>query len=246
MFFFDPPLAFWITGVFGLAGLATWPSLLAAFATLLAASGGVPVLLMGLIAGAWVDRLRRRPLMIAADLARALVLLLIPLGAIFGFLSIGLLYAAVILTSIFTVFFESAYQAYLPSLVTRAHLVEGNSKLALSGSLAEVLGPGLAGFLVQALTAPIAILVDSLSFVVSAVSLTIIRHTEAPPAIQHERQPIGHEMVEGVRTIWHDPIPVSYTHLRAHETVLDLVCSLLLEKKKTRTLHTSTLQNNYI
>ena len=171
----------------------------------LAASGAVPVLLMGLVAGAGVDRLRRRPLMIAADLARALILLLIPLGAVFGFLSIGLLYAAVILTSIFTVFFDSAYQAYLPSLVTRAHLVEGNSKLALSGSLAEVLGPGLAGFLVQALTAPVAILVDSLSFVVSAVSLTTIRHSEAPPAVQHERRPIGHEMIEGMRTIWHDP-----------------------------------------
>lgn len=171
----------------------------------LSAAGAVPVLLMGLFAGAWVDRLRRRPLMIAADLARALTLLMIPLAAAAGFLNMGLLYAVVVLTSVFTVFFDSAYQAYLPALITREHLIEGNSKLALSGSLAEVLGPGLAGFLVQALTAPIAILFDSLSFVVSAISVGAIRQSEPAPVPHHERRPLVHEMIEGVRMIWHDP-----------------------------------------
>lgn len=98
-----------------------------------------PVLTIGLFAGAWVDRLRRRPLMIVTDLVRALILLDILLAAAFGFLDMSLLYAVVLFSSICTVLFDSAYHAYLPTLVTREHLIEGNSRLALSSSLAEVL-----------------------------------------------------------------------------------------------------------
>ena len=171
----------------------------------LAASAALPVLTIGLFAGAWVDRLRRRPLMIVTDLVRALILLSVPLAAAFGFLDMSLLYAVVLFSSICTVLFDSAYHAYLPTLVTREHLIEGNSRLALSSSLAEVLGPGLAGVLVQALTAPVAILVDSLSFVVSAFSLAAIRQPETMPAAPAERQPIGHEIIEGLAAVWHEP-----------------------------------------
>lgn len=103
----------------------------------LSALGGLPVIVFGIFAGVWVDRLRRRPLMMIADLGRAFLLGVIPLSAALGFLRIELVYGIVILAIMSGVFFNTAYRAYLPSLTDRTHLVEGNSKLALSSSLAE-------------------------------------------------------------------------------------------------------------
>lgn len=148
---------------------------------LLTALTSAPVLVFGLIAGVWVDRLRRRPIMMAADVGRALLLGTIPLAALWGALRVEHLYAVAALTGALTVFFEVAYRSYLPSLVERENIVEGNSKLGLSSSLVEIFGDGLAGFLVQALTAPIAILVDALTFVFSALSLALIRKPEPAP-----------------------------------------------------------------
>jgi predicted MFS family arabinose efflux permease len=176
---------------------------------LLAAVGSVAILLASLPAGVWVDRLRRKPVMIWADVGRAVLLLTIPVAALTGRLGIELLCAVIALTGVLTVLFDAAYEAYLPSLVARENLMEGNSKLAVSSSLAEVLGPGLAGFLIQALTVPIAILFDSLSFIASVVSLIFIRKIEPPPAEKHERQHILREINEGLRFVWHEP------HLRA-------------------------------
>ena len=176
---------------------------------LLTAVGSVAILLASLPAGVWVDRLRRKPVMIWADVGRAALLLTIPVAAFTGQLGIGLLCAVIALTGVLTVLFEAAYEAYLPSLVARENLLEGNSKLAVSSSLAEVLGPGLAGFLIQAITAPLAILFDSLSFLASVVSLIVIRKPEPPPAAAHERQHVLREMRDGLRFVWHEP------HLRA-------------------------------
>ncbi len=176
---------------------------------LLTAVGSVAILLASLPAGVWVDRLRRKSVMIWADAGRAVLLLTVPVAAFTGQLGLGLLCAVIALTGVLTVLFDAAYEAYLPSLVARENLLEGNSKLAMSSSLAEVLGPGLAGFLIQVITAPLAILFDSLSFLASVVSLIVIRKPEPPPAAAHERQRVLREMRDGLRFVWHEP------HLRA-------------------------------
>jgi predicted MFS family arabinose efflux permease len=166
-------------------------------------------LLISLPAGVWIDRLRRKPIMIADDLGRALVVASIPIAALAQRLSLEQLYVVVALNGGFTVLFEAAYEAYLPALISREKLVDGNSKLALSSSMAEVLGPGLAGFLVQLLTAPIAMAVDALSFLASIGSLMFIRQPEPPPGSLETRRHLVHEMIEGVRWVWND------RHLRA-------------------------------
>jgi MFS family permease len=142
----------------------------------------IPWLLIGMFAGVWVDRLRRRPLMIAADLGRAILLALIPLTAILGGLQMWHLFVIGFLVGIGNVFFEIAYYAYLPALVGREGLVEGNSKLTASASASEVVGPGLGGILTQAITAPLAILFDALSFFASAGALIHIRKPEPLPS----------------------------------------------------------------
>ena len=113
-----------------------------AFSTAVAS---VPVLLFGLFAGVWVDRLRRRPILIAMDLARMVLLLTIPAAALTGHLNIELLYVVVAAMSVLGLVFETAYHAYLPSLVEREQIVEGNSRLSTSESLAEIGGPAIAG-----------------------------------------------------------------------------------------------------
>jgi MFS family permease len=172
---------------------------------LLSALGGAAVLVFGLVAGIWADRVRRRPILIAADLGRAAVLASIPAAAIAGVLGMGQLYAVAAVAGVMTVFFDVAYQAYLPALVERNQILEGNSKLALSSSIAEIAGPGLTGFLVQLITAPIAILFDAVSFLISALLVMGIRRREAPPA----RQPPEHLLAEalaGLRRIFADPV----------------------------------------
>ena len=134
----------------------------------LAAAAGLPHLLFGLFAGAWVDRLRRRPVMIAADIARAVLLATIPVAAALGALRIELLVAVAFLVETFTVFFDIAYLTYIPSLVSREGLVEANSRLEATASGAQVIGPALGGTLVRVLGAPLALVVDALSYLVSA------------------------------------------------------------------------------
>ncbi len=170
----------------------------------IAALGSAVVLLISLPAGVWVDRLRRKPIMIAADLGRALLVASIPIAALTQQLRLEQLYVVVALNGGLTVLFNAAYEAYLPSLIARENLVDGNSKLALSSSMAEVLGPGLAGFLVQWLTAPIAMAADAVSFLASIGSLVLIRTTEPPPAPIETRRHLAHEMIEGVRWVWGD------------------------------------------
>ena len=149
--------------------------------SLLGVLGFLPFILFAMPAGVWVDRLRRRPILIASDTARAILLMLIPILWAAGALRIWHLLALQFLIGGFTVFFDVSYQAYLPALVEREDLVDGNSKMYLSSSVAQVAGPSTAGGLIAAITAPYAILVDALSFVVSAVCMVRIHHVEVLP-----------------------------------------------------------------
>ena len=142
----------------------------------------LPFLLFTLPAGVWVDRLPRRPILVIADAGRALALGSIPLVAAVGHLTLAQLYVAGFVTGTLTVFFDVAYQSYLPSIVEREQLVDGNAKLEISRSAAQIGGPGLGGVLVRAFTAPYAILADAVSYLCSAAFLFGIRTKEVVPA----------------------------------------------------------------
>ncbi len=145
----------------------------------------LPFILFSLPAGVWVDRLRRRPILIVADLGRAATILSIPIAFYFDALTIWQLYLVGFINGTFTVFFDVAYQSYLPSIVERDQLVEGNSKLEITRAAAQILGPGLAGILIEVLRAPIAMLIDSISYLFSAAFLFWIRRPE-PPMEEHD------------------------------------------------------------
>jgi predicted MFS family arabinose efflux permease len=163
-------------------------------------------LLVGLVAGAWVDRLRRRPVLIWADLGRAVLLASIPVAFALGVLTYWQLLAVSGLTAILSTFFDSADNAYLPTIVERERLVEANAALAASGSAAEFMAFGISGFLVQLFTAPIAIAIDAVSFVVSALLLGTIRQAEEPPPPKADREPVMDEIREGLHLVIHDPV----------------------------------------
>jgi predicted MFS family arabinose efflux permease len=170
------------------------------------AVGAASALLFGLVAGVFVDRMRRRPIMIVADLARAAILLSIPIAAYYHRLAMAQLYVVIALAGFFTVFFDVAYQTYLPSLVERENLLEGNSKLAMSTAAAEIAGPSLTGVLVQLLTAPIAILFDAFSFLFSALCVSLIRKPEPayqPPAVVNNPK---QEAMAGLRFVMKHPL----------------------------------------
>jgi len=163
----------------------------------------LPFILVGLPAGVWVDRLRRRPILIAGDLGRAVLLGSIPIAYALDGLTILQLYVVAFLTGICTVFFDVAYQAYLPALVDRDQLVEGNSKLEISRSGSQLAGPGVAGGLIELLKAPVAIAADALSFLVSLGFLFGIRKPE-PPVARHadgDRASMRREIGEGLRYV---------------------------------------------
>lgn len=138
----------------------------------------LPLVLFGLPAGVWVDRVRKRQVLIATDIGRALLLATVPVAAVTARLSMSQLYVVSFGMGTLAALFRVAYGSYLPTVVSRQDLAEGNAKLALAEAVARVGGPGVAGGLVQLLTAPLAILVDCASFIVSAVSLGLIRARE--------------------------------------------------------------------
>jgi len=148
--------------------------------SLLAVLGFLPFILFALPAGVWVDRLSRRPILIAGDAARAVLLVLIPVLWATHTLRLWHLLVLEFAIGVFTVLFDVAYQSYLPSLVEREQLVEGNSKLQLTVSVTQVAGPSASGALIAAVTAPYAIVVDAVSFVVSTLFMLRMRHREEP------------------------------------------------------------------
>lgn len=169
---------------------------------LLTAASIAPYALAGLLAGAWVDRARRRPLMIAADVGRALLLLSIPLAAWLGKLTLLHLYGVAGATGLGAILFDVAYGAFLPSVVSPDELLDANGKLEASNAVARIAGPGLAGILVQLLSGPTALLADSLSFVASFSSLILMRvHEHSHPLTREQRPSWLREVGQGVRLV---------------------------------------------
>lgn len=169
----------------------------------LAAAQYAPYLLFGLPAGVAVDRLRRRLVLVVTDLVRAAVLLLIPIAYALDRLELWMVYLVGFLVGAMSVLFDAAHQAYLPSLVAPDQILEGNTKLELSYSGARFGGAGLGGGLVQALSAPVALLVDAVSYVASAGLLMRIRRRErlvAPSQGPHPR--VGPAIREGLRYVF--------------------------------------------
>jgi MFS family permease len=161
----------------------------------------LPRFLAGPAAGVWVDRARRRPLMVAADLGRALLLGSIPAAAAAGALHIEQLYAVALLVGLLTLLFDVANRSFLPVLVGREHLVAANSRLTASASVAEVGAFALAGWLVQWLSGPTAVLIDALSFLVSALFIGMIRAREPELEPAAERPGAMAEFVEGLQVV---------------------------------------------
>jgi MFS family permease len=174
---------------------------------LLTALEFLPFPVLGLVAGVYADRLKRRPLMIVSDLGRMLALLTIPVAFSLGQLGMEQLYVVGVVVGVFNVFFGISYQSYLPALIDRADLVEGNSKLEVSRSTAQLAGPAIAGFAIQAVGAARAIYIDAASFLVSAVSLWAIRKPEPrpEPATASGKTGFWHEMWEGIQVVIHNP-----------------------------------------
>ena len=154
-------------------------------------------LVVGLPAGAWVDRMRFRRVLIVNDLVRAVALGSIPLAQLLGVLTIGQLFAVALAVGISTVFFDVAYQSYLPELVGRGDLVEGNAKLQASESVSQIAGPSVGGLLIQTITAPYAVFVDALSFLWSAGWVGAIQVRPAKPEPKPDRH-LGREIKEGL------------------------------------------------
>ncbi|NUT12344.1 MAG: MFS transporter [Nonomuraea sp.] len=159
---------------------------------------------IGLPAGALVDRMRRRPVMVAADLARALALASVPVAWAFGALTIWQLYAVALVLGCFTVFFDVAYQSYLPRLVGRDRLVQGNSALEVVRTVAQLGGPGAGGFLIQLLTAPFALVATVAGFAWSALCLGLIRKPEPRQATAGGH--LANEIAQGVRFVLGHPL----------------------------------------
>jgi MFS family permease len=170
----------------------------------------LPFILFSLPAGAWVDRLRRRPILIVGDLGRAVSLASIPIAYLLGGLTIWQLYVVGFINGTLTVLFDVAYQSYLPSLVDRDQLVEGNGKLETSRTIAQTAGPAIGGGLIGVLTAPIAIVLDAISFLASALFVFLIHREEPAPdrhVDEHGRPRAGlrGEVAAGLRYVLGNP-----------------------------------------
>src|SRR5262245_40928508 len=168
----------------------------------------LPFIIFTLPAGVWVDRMRRKRILIAGDVGRAVLLGSIPIAYILDVLTLGQLYVVGFLVGICTVFFDVAYQSYLPSLVERKQIIEGNSKLEITRSAAQIGGPGFAGVLIEVFTAPYAILLDAVSFAASGLAIFRIRADEEAPQVDRSdgvKPKMWPELKEGLRFVLSNP-----------------------------------------
>jgi len=171
----------------------------------LAAFAYGPSLVVGLSLGGYVDRSRKRGILVLMDLLRTALLATIPIAAALHLLGIAQIYVVAALAGTASALFDIADHAYLPRLIGRDDLLEGNTKLGVTESIAEIGGPALAGVLVQWLTAPIAIAVNALTYLVSALFLASIRKTEPEPE-EKQRRPWHKNLQIGLATIWAEPL----------------------------------------
>jgi predicted MFS family arabinose efflux permease len=160
--------------------------------------------LLGLLVGVWADRWRRRPIMIVANLGRMLAAGSIPLAYIFATLHMYVLYLVAFGTGLFTVFFDVSYQSYLPTLIDRSDLIEGNSKLETSQSGALVAGPPLAGVLIQLVGAAEAVAADAIAYLASAILIFSIKKYE--PTKLERKHDFRAELKEGTQAVFGNPI----------------------------------------
>jgi MFS family permease len=164
----------------------------------------LPFLLVGLPAGAWVDRMRRRRVLLVADIGRLVALGSIPIASAVGSITLVHLFIVAFVTGVFTVFFDVAYQSYLPELVDRRQLVDGNAKLAASESTAHVVGPGLGGALINWVGASTAVVADALSYALSFLCLIGIRTPAEVPERGDNPTSLVTDIREGLRFVWHE------------------------------------------
>jgi MFS family permease len=172
---------------------------------MLRATHSASAMLAGLFAGVWADRLRRRPILIGTDLGFAVLAASIPVAAFLGLLRIEQIYVVQFFSGVLAIFSDVTHMAFLPSLAQRHQLVEANSKLQTTSSAAAVAGPGLAGALTQLITAPMAMIFDAISFIVSALFIYLIRAPEPAPAPVADRKSIRAEIGEGLRFVFGNP-----------------------------------------
>lgn len=163
-------------------------------------------LIVGLFAGAWVDRLLRRPILIWADIGRAVLLGSIPVAFVLGILGLPQLLFVAFAAAVLSTFFDVADNAYLPTVVPRDKLVHANSALTATGSVAEFSAFGIGGFLIEVFKAPIAIAIDAVTFVVSAGLLMTIRRKEPTPTPVADREPVLREIRDGMRIVLRSPV----------------------------------------
>ncbi|HZH09259.1 MAG TPA: MFS transporter [Microvirga sp.] len=173
---------------------------------LLIALSALPGVLLSPFVGAWIDRTRRRRVLIMADLVRAAALITLPVAAWFGAITIGQVMGVATVVALFSMFFQTADNAYLPSIVGTDQLLDGNAKLATTDAVAEVVGPAAAGVAIQLFTAPFAILFDALSYLWSAVLLASIRRPEAAIKADEHVPDLWRETAEGLRFVFGHPV----------------------------------------
>ncbi len=199
----------------------------------------VPVIVVALFAGVWLDRRRRRPVLIWCALGNAVLIGLVPVSSVLGFLSLGLLYVVATAAGTLTVVFDVGALSYVPFLVERRHLTEGNSKLTASSAFAGIAGPGLAGLLVGLLTAPITLSVDAVSYLFSALGVITIKKREPDPEQGAERTSMLRSITDGLRAVYGSKL---LRVLLAQSTALNVgfgAVSTLYTVYAIRTLHLS-------
>lgn len=172
---------------------------------LLTAVSWLPWLIIGLPAGAWVDRWPRRPVMIICDLVALCLLMSVPIAAALGRLTFDHLFVAALLVGTASMFFQTAYQVYLPSLVGTDDLPEANATLQGSESAAQMAGPGLAGAISQLLGAVVGLLLDAITFAISAMCLASLRTQETVIPPPDNRPPLRRQMADGLAFVGRDP-----------------------------------------
>jgi MFS family permease len=172
---------------------------------LLTAAETLAFLVVGLPAGAWVDRWRTKRVLITGDLVRAGVFVSVPLAWWAGWLTLGQLYAVALVGGIATVFFDVGYQSYLPEIVEGPQVVEGNAKLQASQSVAQVAGPAVGGLLLRVLSAPVLLAVDAVSYLLSAFFVGRIRRPSLP-APREDRRALRVEIAEGLGFVVRHPL----------------------------------------
>ncbi|MGN9838999.1 MFS transporter [Nonomuraea sp. H19] len=163
----------------------------------------VAFLVIGLPAGVWVDRARRRPILIWSDLVRGVALLSVPVAAWLGVLTLPQLYAVALVVGVGTVFFDVAHMSFLPAIVPKERLERGNGVLEVTRNVSVLAGPGVGGWAVAAFTAPIALLADAVSYLASGLLLSGVRAAERP---RRGDRVVRHEVKEGLRFVAGEPV----------------------------------------